>query len=165
MPKNDRERIVPMPTWAAQAVRVHVTKYPARPYSLPLEKPDGKLRTVNLLFRWTDDQHIKARSYDELVWKPALVKAEVIPPPVKDNRGRKRYVTDRKSGLHALRHFYASVTLADGVNIKELAEYLGHHDPGFTLRTYAHMLPSSHERARRAIDARMFRPRAVADGT
>ena len=57
--------------------------------------------------------------------------------------------------MHALRHYYASITLADGVNIKELAEYLGHSNPGFTLRLYTHMLPSSHERARRAVDARL----------
>ena len=47
------------------------------------------------------------------------------------------------------------ITLADGVNIKELAEYLGHGDPGFTLRLYTHMLPSSHERARKAVDTRL----------
>nr|WP_237745171.1 hypothetical protein [Kribbella catacumbae] len=49
------------------------------------------------------------------------------------------------------------MTLADGVNIKELAEYLGHGDPGFTLRLYTHMLPSSHERARKAVDSRLAR--------
>ncbi|MEI8406419.1 MULTISPECIES: tyrosine-type recombinase/integrase [unclassified Kribbella] len=59
--------------------------------------------------------------------------------------------------MHALRHYYASITLADGVNIKELAEYLGHGDPGFTLRLYTHMLPSSHERARKAVDSRLSR--------
>ena len=50
------------------------------------------------------------------------------------------------------------------MSVKELAEYLGHHDPPFTLRIYAHLLPSSHARARKVIDARMFRPRAVSDG-
>jgi integrase len=55
--------------------------------------------------------------------------------------------------------------LADGVLVKELAEYLGHHDPAFTLRIYAHLLPSSHDRARRVSDTRTFRPRAVSDGT
>lgn len=59
--------------------------------------------------------------------------------------------------MHALRHYYASITLADGVNIKELAQYLGHGDPGFTLRLYTHMLPSSHERARKAVDSRLAR--------
>jgi integrase len=38
------------------------------------------------------------------------------------------------------------------VSIKELAEYLGHADAGFTLRTYTHLVPSSHERARQAVD-------------
>ena len=54
---------------------------------------------------------------------------------------RRRYVTTRKEGIHQLRHYYASVMLAGGVSIKELAEYLGHSDPAFTLRVYAHMLP------------------------
>jgi integrase len=48
-------------------------------------------------------------------------------------------------------------TWTDGVNIKELAEYLGHHDPGFTLRMYTHLLPSSYERARQAVDRRLER--------
>jgi integrase len=59
----------------------------------------------------------------------------------------------RADGMYALRHFYASVLLSRGVSVKELAEYLGHSDPGFTLRTYTHLVPSSHERARAAIEA------------
>jgi integrase len=97
-----------------------------------------------------------------VIWKPALAAAGLIPEPTKDARGRRRFVTDRRTGLHALRHSYASITLADGVNVKELAEYLGHHDPGFTLRLYTHMLPLSFDRARRAVDNRMLR-RALTD--
>ena len=82
----------------------------------------------------------------------------LIPPPVKDDRSRLRYKggSNHGIGMHTLRHYYASVTLADGVNIKELAEYLGHHDPAFTLRMYAHMLPSSHARARQAVQKRLM---------
>jgi hypothetical protein len=54
--------------------------------------------------------------------------------------------------VHQLRHFYASSLLADGVDIRTLAEYLGHSDPGFTLRTYTHRMPSGEDRARRAVD-------------
>ena len=36
----------------------------------------------------------------------------------------------------------------------------GHADPGFTLRTYTHLVPSSHERARVAIDGVFGRPDA-----
>ena len=136
-----------------------------RPYTLPWEKPDGKPLTVRLLFRWTDDKHIRARTYDELVWKPALAEARVIATPTKDARHRRHYVSSRENGMHALRHYYASITLADGVNIKELAEYLGHGDPGFTLRLYTHMLPSSHERARKAVDTRLGRLFSTSHGT
>ncbi|WP_322741151.1 tyrosine-type recombinase/integrase [Streptomyces hygroscopicus] len=41
--------------------------------------------------------------------------------------------------MHALRHYYASVVLDAGENVRALAEYLGHADPGFTLRTYTHL--------------------------
>ncbi|MFJ9913586.1 tyrosine-type recombinase/integrase [Actinacidiphila glaucinigra] len=54
--------------------------------------------------------------------------------------------------MHALRHFYASVLLDAGENIKALSEYLGHHDPGFTLRTYTHLMPASDTRTRAAVD-------------
>lgn len=54
--------------------------------------------------------------------------------------------------MHALRHFYASVLIDAGESVKAVAEYLGHADPGFTLRVYAHLLPSSEQRARAAID-------------
>jgi len=47
--------------------------------------------------------------------------------------------------------------LAGGVSIKELAEYLGHSDPAFTLRVYAHMLPCSYDRARAVISERFTR--------
>jgi integrase len=57
------------------------------------------------------------------VWKPALSAAGV--PPAREN------------GMHALRHWYASVQLDGGTSVKALAEYLGHADPGFTLRAPA----------------------------
>jgi integrase len=43
--------------------------------------------------------------------------------------------------------------LADGLGINELAEYLGHHDPTFTLRVYGHMQQGRDEHARSIIDA------------
>jgi integrase len=162
LPKNDTERTVPMSEGTALTLREHIRATKPRPYTMPWEKPDGKPLAVRILFRWSDDKHIRARSYDEGVWKPALAAAGVIPMPTKDSRSRLMYLTDRDTGLHALRHYYASVTLADGVNIKELAEYLGHGDPGFTLRLYTHLLPSSHERARKAVDSRLTALFAIA---
>jgi integrase len=58
--------------------------------------------------------------------------------------------------MHALRHFYASVLLDAGESIRALSTYLGHSDPGFTLRVYTRLLPSSEGRTRKAVD-RVFR--------
>lgn len=54
--------------------------------------------------------------------------------------------------MHALRHFYASVLLDAGENVKALSNYLGRNDPGFTLRVHTHLMPSSDARARKAVD-------------
>ncbi|WP_280116475.1 tyrosine-type recombinase/integrase [Micromonospora taraxaci] len=71
-------------------------------------------------------------------WRPAVVAAGITPT--------------RATGMHALRHFYASSLLDAGESIKALASYLGHADPGFTLRVYTHLMPASEERTRNAID-------------
>jgi integrase len=59
----------------------------------------------------------------------------------------------RTNGMHALRHFYASALLDAGESIKAVAVWLGHANPAFTLRVYAHLMPESPGRARRALDA------------
>lgn len=42
--------------------------------------------------------------------------------------------------FHSLRHTCASMLFAQGRNVKQVAEWLGHADPAFTLRTYVHLL-------------------------
>ena len=53
------------------------------------------------------------------------------------------------SGTELLRRAAAH----EGESIKALSEYLGHADPGFTLRTYTHLVEHSVERTERAVDA------------
>ena len=50
------------------------------------------------------------------------------------------------------------------MSIRAVAEYLGHNDPGFTLRTYAHLLPSSEAKARAAVDRALGGSPVVAPG-
>ncbi|MBE6910213.1 MAG: site-specific integrase [Ruminococcaceae bacterium] len=40
--------------------------------------------------------------------------------------------------MHDLRHTFATLALQNGVDIKTVSWMLGHHDAGFTLRTYTH---------------------------
>jgi hypothetical protein len=61
----------------------------------------------------------------------------------------------RDNGTDASTRVGAAVE--DDVSVKALTEYLGHDDPGFTLRVYTHLLQASEDRARQAVD------RALAD--
>jgi hypothetical protein len=45
------------------------------------------------------------------------------------------------------------VLLDAGESIKAVSEYQGHSDAGFTLETYTHLMASSSERTRQAVDA------------
>jgi len=42
--------------------------------------------------------------------------------------------------FHNFRHTCASLLFANGKNLKQIQVWLGHSDPGFTLRTYIHLL-------------------------
>lgn len=53
-----------------------------------------------------------------------------------------------------MRHLFASSLIAAGVDVRTVAEYLGHSDGGaLVLKTYSHLMPDSEERARKALDA------------
>jgi Phage integrase family len=54
---------------------------------------------------------------------------------------------------HSLRHAFASAMLARGVQITELAHFLGHRDISVTHQVYGHLLPSAVKRAVTALDA------------
>lgn len=44
------------------------------------------------------------------------------------------------AGFHSFRHTNASLLFAAGKNVKQVQEWLGHHDAAFTLRTYVHLM-------------------------
>ena len=54
---------------------------------------------------------------------------------------------------HSLRHFYASTALAEGIPITEVSRWLGHKSIEVTHQIYGHLVPSSFDRARTALDA------------
>ena len=88
--------------------------------------------------------------FNAYVWKTALAATAIEP--------------SRANGIHALRDFYASVLVDAGESIKALSEFLGHSEPGFTLRTYTHLLPTSEQRTRQAVDRVLTGGAVTADG-
>ncbi|MFE3368383.1 tyrosine-type recombinase/integrase [Streptomyces sp. NPDC059173] len=148
-PKNNKLRDVPLPDSVASALAGHLTAFPPVEITLPWLRPDGPPVTKLLYFTGEALGALRRNDFNTHVWKPALAAAGVIPVPGIGER----YKAAREDGMHALRHFYASVLLDSGENIKALSAYLGHSDAGFTLRTYTHLMPASETRTRKAVDA------------
>jgi integrase len=155
-PKGGKTRVVPMGEGVLDEIDDYLANHEPVAVTLPWIHPGGDPVTANLLIGKATDGlasqlgSLKADvwrggNFLEEIWKPAFVAAGLI------------YVR-RQDGMHAMRHMCASNWLAQGVSIKEVSEYLGHHDPGYTLRIYTHLVPSSHQRARLASD-KIFRPR------
>jgi len=80
------------------------------------------------------------------VRRPACLRARRGRGEPEAGEGEK-HAEARGHGFTPLRHYSASSPLAEGVDVRTLAEYLGRADPGFTLRTYTRLLPSSGDRA------------------
>jgi integrase len=58
-----------------------------------------------------------------------------------------RRVGVRPISVHGLRHTFITLALGAGVPVKVVSEIVGHSDPGFTLRKYAHAIPALQEDA------------------
>ncbi|WP_042370268.1 tyrosine-type recombinase/integrase [Streptacidiphilus neutrinimicus] len=150
LPKGQKIRSVPMSRGLALALKAHMKAFPPVEVTLPWDEAEGDPRTLRLLFVDPKGNAYNRSVFNQGDWKRALVHAGVIPPRT---TGSQYFQAAPEDGMHALRHTYASAQLEGGTNIKALAVYLGHSDPGFTLRTYTHLMPSSEGRSRDAADA------------
>jgi integrase len=140
-PKGGKTRVVPIGAGVLEEIDAHLDSFEPVTVTLPWLEPGGRPETARLLIRKPKGlARLGARAHSEVtsgpefnraIWRPAYVTAGLDYVP-------------RRDGMHGMRHFYASIALASGVSVKELAEYLGHHDPGYTLRIYTHLVPSSH---------------------
>lgn len=133
LPKGEKTRVVPLP----DSVAAFLAELPTCLVTHPWVKADGKPVTVRLFMARKERGYgLKATTN---AWNAAFVRAGLVRVP-------------RVDTFHKLRHTYASRLLKAGVDIRTLAQYLGHDDPGFTLRTYCHFMSGDGDVARRAID-------------
>jgi integrase len=63
--------------------------------------------------------------------------------------------------LHSLRHTFASLLIANGLNVVFVSRQLGHANPNITLQVYAHLFEHADhaQAARQAVEA-SYRPTA-----
>ncbi|MCY7343973.1 MAG: site-specific integrase [Pseudonocardia sp.] len=140
LPKRNKTRDVPLAASVLRLVDEHISQFEPPAVTLPWRIPSGAPTTFRLLLTTENGLPMWRNRFNDRIWNPARRAAGVTNPT-------------RQDGTHALRHHYASVLLDAGESIKALSEYLGHHDPGFTLRTYTHLMPTSTARTQRAIDS------------
>lgn len=143
LPKGKKTRTVPLPPAAGLAFSAHIAEFGTTAITLPWHEPGdrrhGKPVTVRLMF--TSPRAGKAlnrHAFNDVAWKPALRRAEI--EVVQEN------------GMHILRHTYASMLIHGGIDIKRVAAYMGHVNPGFTLKVYGHLMEGGEEQARQVLD-------------
>lgn len=89
-----------------------------------------------LVFTFDDGQPITRQAFGR-AWRPAAAAAGL----------------GTGTGMHALRHYYASLLIRYGESVKTVQARLGHASAAETLDTYSHLWPDSDDRTREAIDS------------
>lgn len=133
LPKFKKTRVIPLPDFVAQRVSEFLQTAEVLEGERSYSPGVG-----GIIFTLRERKPINKNYYNTTYWHPAILSAGLL--------------RSRSNGTHALRHFCASTWLEHGVSIRAVCEYLGHSDPGFTLRIYTHLMPKSDERARLAFD-------------
>jgi integrase len=116
-------RTIPLPRVVIDALNDHIATYGVG---------DGEL-----LFTWLS--HPITRQKFGHLWRPAAKVATLT--------------VETGTGMHALRHYYASLLIRYGESVKTVQNRLGHKSATETLDTYGHMWADSDDRTRDAIDS------------
>lgn len=131
-PKNRRSRPVPLAEEVVAALREHqVNQELERAHYGP------EYRDYGLVFCQPTGAPIDPSSLHKWHWKRLKRKAG-LPDNVR---------------IHDLRHTFVSRALAAGANIRAVSDIVGHHDPAFTLRRYAHTLTADRAEVVRQLGA------------
>jgi integrase len=125
------------PTFGPPKTRASVRTIPLTDRTLELirQQAANYPNRLGLIFSNPKGEPIDRTRFSE-EWRPAA--ASVGLPP--------------RTGMHCLRHFYASLLIRSGCSVKVVQARLGHATASETLDTYAHLWPDDHDQTRAAID-------------
>ena len=104
-PKANKTRTVPLPSSVADELNAHLQRFPARHVALPWETPTSKTsERVPLILTSRERRALNRNYFNSGPWKRAQAAAGIA--------------DSRDNGMHALRHWYASVLLDAGESIR-----------------------------------------------
>jgi integrase len=135
-------RTIPLGQVVVDALAAHIAAYPIQPVMIQREG-SAKPEAAQLVF--TDDagQPLKRTSFGHDVWRPALQRI------------------GGGATFHDLRHYFASLLIHHGANVKVVQARLGHATAAETLETYAHLWPDTEDSTRQAVDLTLADVRQV----
>jgi len=118
-PKTHQARVVDLDAGTVDELRAHRLRQDAE----RLAWGTGYDSSNDFVFRREDGSPVHPHSFSQAFEN--LVRSSGLP----------------RIRLHDLRHTHASIALRAGVPVKVISERLGHEDPAFTLKQYAHVIP------------------------
>lgn len=130
-------RDIPLPAVAVEALRGHLVAFPTHRQEVTVRDVANRATTevVELVFTNNRGEPIRRNGFSD-IWRKARKVADV----------------PETTTPHDLRHYYASLLIAHGENVKVVQSRLGHATAAETLDTYAHLWPDSEDRTRAAVD-------------
>jgi len=132
--------MVEMPAVVIAALARHIELFPPREIEIwDRTDPDQRKhhqRTARLLFVTLAGRPIHRATWAQL-WAPAARKAGI----------------PKGTGLHCLRHYFATLLIHHGAGVKRVQLALGHSTPMITLNTYAGEWPDTDDQARAIVDS------------
>lgn len=127
-----------LPEIAESALRTHLDTFRIAPEEIEDETDPRrpKRRMANLVFTRGDGRPIHRADWSH-IWRPA-VEAAGLP---------------KGFGLRDLRHYFATVLIFGGANVKTVQLAMGHTTPTVTLNTYVGYWPDAIDQTRSLVDS------------
>lgn len=131
-----------LPDMVGAALARHLELFPPPPVELDDETDDRNptRRAARLLFTVESGEPIHRATWSH-IWRPAVKKAG-LPDGF---------------GLRDLRHYFATVLIFGGTNVKTVQLAMGHTTPTITLNTYVGYWPDAVDRTRSLVEAALVR--------
>lgn len=134
-------RTVEMGQLVVEALQWHIERFPPKPVEI-LDETDPRkpvVRKARLLFLNSRGTPMRQWSWVD-PWAAAVRATSGLPDGF---------------GYHGLRHYYATLLIHGGANVKTVQLALGHARPSTTLDMYVHEWPDAIDRTRNLVDAEL----------